>query len=84
MRHDLLIKQVSIVSLFTFFYRLNDITKEDLIEIDTICPICLNELSPGNGKKISCGHIFHLNCLKFQLNLFMLFNKKLDLGELKH
>jgi hypothetical protein len=42
--------------------KLKDIDENDLIEIDSTCLICLNEMK--TGKKISCGHIFHYSCLK--------------------
>lgn len=42
--------------------KLKDINENDLIEIDSTCLICLNEMK--TGKKISCGHIFHYSCLK--------------------
>ena len=32
------------------------------MNINKVCPICLNELSK-NAIKLSCGHFFHLNCI---------------------
>lgn len=49
-------------SLISKLKKLKNIEEKDLIEIDSTCLICLNEMQ--TGKKISCGHIFHYNCLK--------------------
>jgi len=42
--------------------KLPEVTQEDVENIDSTCLICLHEIT--HGKKIPCGHIFHLNCLK--------------------
>jgi len=42
--------------------KLPEVTQEDVENVDSTCLICLHEIT--HGKKIPCGHIFHLNCLK--------------------
>ena len=51
-----------LLPLLNHYSRLPDVTPRDIIEIDSVCLICLHEIH--SGKKIPCGHIFHYNCLK--------------------
>lgn len=37
-------------------------TEEDLKDEDNICSICLHEID--EGRRIHCGHVFHLGCLR--------------------
>ncbi|CAK79329.1 unnamed protein product (macronuclear) [Paramecium tetraurelia] len=48
------------VKLIRMIERIQDVEKID--SHDSTCLICLNELE--NGKKLSCGHIYHKSCLK--------------------
>lgn len=40
-----------------------DCTEEELASSDRTCIICRDEINAG-GKKLPCGHLFHLGCLK--------------------
>eukprot|EP00347_Sterkiella_histriomuscorum_P024413 403331202 len=42
--------------------KLPNVSQEDLVGMDNTCIICLEEIK--KAKKLSCGHIFHLNCLR--------------------
>jgi E3 ubiquitin-protein ligase synoviolin len=42
--------------------KLPDVKEEDLVGIDNTGIICLEEIK--KAKKLKCGHIFHLNCLR--------------------
>jgi E3 ubiquitin-protein ligase synoviolin len=45
--------------------RFPDATVEDLARCDGICIICREEMQPtGLNKKLMCGHVFHLHCLR--------------------
>lgn len=44
-------------------FRLEDIDEKVLKNLDSTCLICLQEIKIG--KRISCGHVFHLSCLKY-------------------
>ena len=48
--------------------RLEDIDEKGLKNQDTTCLICLQEIKLG--KRISCGHVFHLSCLKLNFFIF--------------
>ncbi|KAL4430055.1 hypothetical protein ABPG77_004425 [Micractinium sp. CCAP 211/92] len=42
-----------------------DATEDDLQRADHTCIICREEMSSaGRNKKLSCGHVFHLHCLR--------------------
>jgi E3 ubiquitin-protein ligase synoviolin len=51
--------------------RFPDATPEDLARCDGICIICREEMvAAGLNKKLHCGHVFHLHCLRcLQLHL---------------
>lgn len=45
--------------------RFPDATAQDLARCDGICIICREEMAPaGLNKKLHCGHVFHLHCLR--------------------
>jgi hypothetical protein len=45
--------------------RFPDATSEDLARCDGICIICREEMvAAGLNKKLHCGHVFHLHCLR--------------------
>lgn len=45
--------------------RFPDATPEDLARCDGICIICREEMvAAGLNKKLHCGHVFHLHCLR--------------------
>jgi hypothetical protein len=45
--------------------RFPDATAQDLARCDGICIICREEMSQaGLNKKLHCGHVFHLHCLR--------------------
>ena len=45
--------------------RFPDATAEDLQRSDGVCIICREEMSAaGTNKKLFCGHVFHLHCLR--------------------
>mmetsp|Transcript_27323 Transcript_27323/g.59737 ORF Transcript_27323/g.59737 Transcript_27323/m.59737 type:complete len:775 (+) Transcript_27323:147-2471(+) len=45
--------------------RLPDASAEDLQRSDGVCIICREEMSQtGANKKLYCGHVFHLHCLR--------------------
>lgn len=45
--------------------RFPDATVQDLARCDGICIICREEMQPqGLNKKLNCGHVFHLHCLR--------------------
>eukprot|EP00877_Chromochloris_zofingiensis_P001514 jgi/Chrzof1/11363/Cz05g34030.t1 len=45
--------------------RFPDATPEDLARCDGICIICREEMqATGLNKKLHCGHVFHLHCLR--------------------
>eukprot|EP00879_Flechtneria_rotunda_P028227 GHRR01030317.1.p1 GENE.GHRR01030317.1~~GHRR01030317.1.p1 ORF type:complete len:814 (+),score=384.97 GHRR01030317.1:119-2560(+) len=45
--------------------RFPDATAEDLARCDGICIICREEMQQaGLNKKLHCGHVFHLHCLR--------------------
>lgn len=44
--------------------RFADATAGDL-ESDNVCIICREEMTPtSRNKKLTCGHVFHLHCLR--------------------
>ncbi len=43
-------------------HRYPDATPEDLRSVDSICIVCRDEMEVG--KKLPCGHILHLECLR--------------------
>jgi E3 ubiquitin-protein ligase synoviolin len=46
--------------------RFPDATAQDLARCDGICIICREEMAPaGLNKKLHCGHVFHLHCLRW-------------------
>jgi len=50
--------------------RFPDATAEDLQRADGVCIICREEMSAaGSNKKLHCGHVFHLHCLRYLLRL---------------
>ena len=45
--------------------RLPDATADDLARSDGVCIICREEMTAaGSNKKLGCGHVFHLHCLR--------------------
>ena len=45
--------------------RFAEATAEDLARCDGICIICREEMAAGaRNKKLPCGHVFHLHCLR--------------------
>mmetsp|Transcript_18737 Transcript_18737/g.13563 ORF Transcript_18737/g.13563 Transcript_18737/m.13563 type:complete len:96 (+) Transcript_18737:247-534(+) len=42
--------------------KLPDVKEEELQGADNVCIICLEEIKVG--KRLKCGHVFHLNCLR--------------------
>lgn len=45
--------------------RFPDAAPEDLARCDGTCIICREEMSQGgSNKKLPCGHVFHLPCLR--------------------
>jgi E3 ubiquitin-protein ligase synoviolin len=45
--------------------RFPDATPEDLARCDGTCIICREEMTPSTqNKKLPCGHVFHLTCLR--------------------
>jgi E3 ubiquitin-protein ligase synoviolin len=45
--------------------RFPNATPEDLARCDNTCIICREEMNPdGTNKKLPCGHVFHLPCLR--------------------
>jgi E3 ubiquitin-protein ligase synoviolin len=45
--------------------RFPDATAQDLARCDGICIICREEMAQqGLNKKLHCGHVFHLHCLR--------------------
>ena len=45
--------------------RFPDASAEDLQRSDGVCIICREEMSAaGANKKLGCGHVFHLHCLR--------------------
>jgi hypothetical protein len=45
--------------------RFPDASTEDLDRCDGICIICREEMTTaGLNKKLHCGHVFHLHCLR--------------------
>eukprot|EP00197_Chlamydomonas_leiostraca_P001433 CAMPEP_0202888406 /NCGR_PEP_ID=MMETSP1391-20130828/43168_1 /ASSEMBLY_ACC=CAM_ASM_000867 /TAXON_ID=1034604 /ORGANISM="Chlamydomonas leiostraca, Strain SAG 11-49" /LENGTH=784 /DNA_ID=CAMNT_0049571707 /DNA_START=64 /DNA_END=2418 /DNA_ORIENTATION=- len=45
--------------------RLPDATPADLTRSDGVCIICREEMTgAGSNKKLHCGHVFHLHCLR--------------------
>ena len=42
--------------------KLPDVKAEELAGMDNTCIICLEEIK--KAKRLKCGHIFHLNCLR--------------------
>ena len=42
--------------------KLPDVKDEEMVGLDNTCIICLEEIK--KAKKLKCGHIFHLNCLR--------------------
>ena len=49
--------------------RYPDVTPEELQNIDNICIICREEMTT-QVKRLPCGHIFHLACLRYLLIIF--------------
>ena len=47
--------------------RFPDATAEELAACEGTCIICRDAMEVGNGKKLPCGHIFHLDCLRLWL-----------------
>lgn len=46
-------------------YSMSSPTQKDLDNLsDQSCIICRDEVTPGNSKKLSCGHIYHVECLQ--------------------
>lgn len=46
-------------------YSMNSPTKEDLENLsDQLCIICRDEITQDTSKKLSCGHIYHIDCLQ--------------------
>ncbi len=46
--------------------RLPDASAEDLSRSDGVCIICREEMTAsGTNKKLFCGHVFHLHCLRY-------------------
>ena len=49
--------------------RFPDATVEDLERSDNICIICREEMiATSRNKKLSCSHVFHLHCLRWDSN----------------
>jgi len=45
--------------------RFPEATEEDLARCDNVCIICREEMLPSTrNKKLTCGHVFHLHCLR--------------------
>ncbi len=45
--------------------RFPDASAEDLERSDGVCIICREEMgASGSNKKLFCGHVFHLHCLR--------------------
>jgi E3 ubiquitin-protein ligase synoviolin len=48
--------------------RFEDATTEELEATDAMCIVCREHMEPGQGaKKLPCGHMFHMDCLKMWL-----------------
>lgn len=48
--------------------RFPDATPEDLARCDNVCIICREEmLATTRNKRLPCGHVFHLHCLRSAL-----------------
>ena len=46
--------------------RFPDALEEDLVRCDNVCIICREEMQLSTrNKKLSCGHVFHLHCLRY-------------------
>lgn len=45
--------------------RFPEATEEELARCDNVCIICREEMLPSTrNKKLTCGHVFHLHCLR--------------------
>jgi len=49
-------------SLINRLKKLPDVTQVDLAGADATCIVCLEEIK--KAKRLNCGHVFHLNCLR--------------------
>ena len=46
--------------------RFPDATAEDLARCDNVCIICREDMQPATrNKKLNCGHVFHMHCLRY-------------------
>jgi E3 ubiquitin-protein ligase synoviolin len=41
-----------------------DATAEELAASDTTCIVCMEEMTPPGPKRLPCGHILHVGCLR--------------------
>jgi hypothetical protein len=46
------------------FPRFPDATEQQLAEGDNSCIICMEEMKPPGPKRLPCGHMLHLYCLR--------------------
>lgn len=46
------------------FPTLSDIDLQKALSAGDVCSICLGTMTVGNIKKVACGHLFHIHCLR--------------------
>ena len=50
--------------------RFPEASAEDLARCDGVCIICREEMAAtSRNKRLPCGHVFHLHCLRFAVRL---------------
>jgi hypothetical protein len=46
------------------FPTVTDIDLQKALSAGDVCSICLGSMTVGHVKKVACGHLFHINCLR--------------------